>query len=469
VKPVRFDRLPAYLLLAYGSLALPLCLAEIPIILYLPAFYARELRIGAGLVGTIFLLARLWDGLSDILVGWLSDRSTSRFGRRRPWIILGAPFLMVSTWFLCNPPKSVGFGYLALWAALFYTAFTAVKIPHLSWGTELATDYVERSRVTTFRESFTMIGSALFVSLPLLFLGEAPQFRQVLWLIAISVLASVPVAVAALWRLVPDPAHTVPCSTPLLRDLTALRKDGIFTRFVTARFLFALEEGVTNSLLAFSFSVGLALTNREFFWVILVLYVATLCAMPNTLRLAARVEKHILLAGGVAVQAVVYAVILAVRPNHLAVVMCLYAVIGVVNTAMLSLPTSILADIIDVGELRWGDRRSGTYVAVDNLLYKIGLALGVGLSFGLLALVGFDPSASAHDRADVRHILLLGFGLPSVLSIPVVVLYLTHPITRALQQKLRAKITERDADGGLQANTARVASAASLQTACPGG
>lgn len=149
----------SWTLLAYGGLALPLCLAGIPILNYLPAFYAKELHLSTGLVGVVFLVARLWDGVSDVLVGWFSDRSMSRWGRRKPWAIAGAPFLMVSTWFLCNPPQGAGLVYLCVWAALFYTAWTAIYIPYLSWGTELATDYVERSRVTSFRETFSMLGA----------------------------------------------------------------------------------------------------------------------------------------------------------------------------------------------------------------------------------------------------------------------------------------------------------------------
>lgn len=75
---------PWWVLAAYGGPALPLALAEVPILLYLPAFYAKEVGISAGLVGLIFSAGRLWDGLADVLIGWLSDRSRSRFGRRKP-------------------------------------------------------------------------------------------------------------------------------------------------------------------------------------------------------------------------------------------------------------------------------------------------------------------------------------------------------------------------------------------------
>lgn len=440
-------------LLAYGSVALPLCLAEIPIILYLPAFYVKELHLTAALVGVVFLVARLWDGLSDVVVGWLSDRSISRFGRRKPFVFVGAPFLMVSTWFLCSPPPQVSVIYLAAWAGLFYTAFTAVKIPHLSWGTELATDYVERSRVTTFRETFTMVGSLIFVSMPLIFLAADAPLREVLFLITLTVICTVPLTTLFSCVWVPDPAPTSRTATHVLEEWAGLIKDRILVRFLCARVFWAIEEGITNSLLVFSFGEGLQLPDK-LFWAIFILYIATLCGLPMTLRLARRVEKHWLLAGGVAVQALVYALVLFIPTGNFVAVAVLWALIGVANTAMLSLPTSILADIIDHGVVTTGERRSGAYVAIDNLVFKIGMALGVGISFALLDLIHYDPGAAQHGAADLRNIRLLGFGLPSLVSVPAIILYMTHPITRRVHGLLREKIESNGRLAGVVRRTA---------------
>jgi glycoside/pentoside/hexuronide:cation symporter, GPH family len=430
-------------LLAYGSLALPLSLAEIPIILYLPAFYAQELHLSAGLVGIVFLLARFWDGLSDILIGWLSDRSMSRFGRRKPWIVAGAPFLMLSTWFLCNPPQTAGLGYLVLWAALFYTSFTGVKIPHLSWGTELATDYVERSRVTTFRESFTMLGNLLFVSAPLIFLAEDAPLHDVLTLLALSVLWMTPATALPIALLVGDPASTHCVEAPLFRGLMAVGKDRVLIRFAITRLFFAMEESVTNSLLVFSIATGLNLPNK-LFWLIFILYVSTIGTLPLMMRITQRAEKHLLLAGGLTVYGIAIGAFLLIPTASFAWAGAVEVLIGVTNAVTLILPTSILADIIDLDEVTTAERRSGVYVAVDNLVYKLGLALGVGLAFGLLALVHFNPGAHEHSLADARNIRFLGFALPGLLLVPSVVLLLKHPITKAVQRRLRETIDLRD-------------------------
>jgi Na+/melibiose symporter-like transporter len=117
---------------------------------------------------------------------------------------------------------------------------------------------------------------------------------------------------------------------------------------------------------------------------------------------------------------------------------------GIANAAVMILPLSILADIIDHGELIEGERRGGAYVAIYNLLFKIGLALGVGLSFGLLELVHYDPSAAHYSATDVRNIRLVGFGLPSLLLVPAILLIWKHPITRKIQQQLRKEIDARN-------------------------
>ena len=429
-------------LLSYAGLALPMCLAGIPALLYLPAFYAKELHLSAGLVGLVFLLARLWDGLSDISVGWLSDSLVSRWGRRKPWLLFGAPFLIVATWFLCNPPADAGLAYLSLWVALFYTSWTAMYIPYLSWGTELATDYIERSRVTSFRETFNMLGVMIFVAAPLIFLPSDPPLRNVLYLISLTVLYTVPPAVMASGFFVGDTPPVESRKVQLLKDVATLAKDRVFIQFAIGRLLYFIEEGVSNSVFVFSFGVGFGLPNK-FYWALLILYIATLCTVPITLRLAKHIDKHRMLAAGMGIQALVYALALCMPQGNFLLVAGLWVVFGVGNSAIMTLPGSVLADIIDNGEVITGERASGVYVAADNLVYKVGMALGVGLSFGLLDMLHYEPSLTHHSGADVRNIRIVGFGLPCLLSMLAFVPYVMHPITRKVHDELRRRIESR--------------------------
>jgi glycoside/pentoside/hexuronide:cation symporter, GPH family len=429
-------------LLAYGGLALPLCLAGLPILTYLPAFYAQELHLSTSLVGVVFLFARIWDAVSNVLIGWLSDHSTSRWGRRKPWVIIGAPFLMVSTWCLCNPPQHTSAAYLAIWVTLFYTAWAVMYVPYLSWGTELATEYAERSRVTSFRETFTMLGNLFFAAGPLIFLRDAAPLSEVLLLISLTLLLTVPLTTIPLGLYVRDSVPMQRVQTHPLRELIGLGKARVMIRFILATLLWAIGEGVANSLLVFFYGVGLQLPNRVF-WGIFILYVATLCAMPAMLYVAKRVEKHRLLAIGVSIQMLVYGLFVVIPPGNFANVVVLNIVLGIANSAMLVLPTSILADIIDHGHVQSGRRSSGAYVAIYNLALKLGMALGVGLAFFLLAWVNYEPAAPQHSATDVKNIRLLAYGLPFLLQTPVILLYFSHPVTRRIQQQLRERIQSR--------------------------
>jgi len=430
-------RLPFGVLVAYAALALPLALAEIPIIVYLPAFYAQERHLNPGLLGLVFLLARLWDGASDLLIGWLCDR-----GGRKIWVLCAAPVLVASLWFLCNPPDDAGLGYLGVCTLIFYPAWTAIKIPYVSWGTELTCDYVERSRVTTYRETFTMLGNLLFAAAPLIFLAQNAPLQRVLLLMSVVVLLTVPVAVVPLcWR-VPEPSPTRGALGSFLTGLRALTADKVLLRLVLATLLIWTSEGVINSLAVFSFGVGLRIPDRLFL-VILVLYLATLGAVPLTLRLARHLEKHRLLAMGMAVYTLSTLVLIWAPAAHVYAIVGIWVVAGVGYACVTVLPTSVLADVVDNGEALTGERRAGAYAACYYLVVKIGLALGVGLSFGLLQWVHFDPARPVHGPADQFNIRLLGFGLPSLLYAGAVLLYWWHPISRARQLQLRARIEAR--------------------------
>jgi len=430
------------MLLAYGSLALPLALAEIPIIVYLPAFYAKELHLRTALVGLVFLAARFWDGISDLLIGWLSDQWRPRWGRRKPWVLVATPFLLASLWFLCNPPAGAGLLYLGIWAILFYPAWTAMKIPYISWGTELATDYVERNRITTFRESFTMLGNLLFAAAPLIFLTAAAPLREVLFIMSVAVLGLVPLSVLLLVCSVRDPVPIAPGSTPMLAGLAALARDKVLIRFGVATLLIWTSEGVINSLAVFSFSVGLQLPDK-LFWIILILYMATLSAVPFMLRAAGGHEKHRLMSAGIAIYCAATTVLIWAPAGNFVAVAAIWVIAGIAYAPITILPTSVLADIVDHGEVATGQRRAGAYAAIYYLVAKVGLALGVGIGFGLLDLVHYDPATPTHSPADQLNIRLLGFGLPSVLYFGALLLYRGHPITRQVQERLRGEIDSR--------------------------
>ena len=154
---ISFWRLSAYASPAYIAGAI-----LFPTMAIIPAFYAKHAGISLGVIGTILVIGRLFDAVTDPLIGYLSDITKSPLGHRKPWILGGFPLAMVSVYFLFVPDKGVGVPYFTVWFLLLFFAFTMIDIPHRAWGTEISRHYDERSRISTFVGLCLQLGSLSF-------------------------------------------------------------------------------------------------------------------------------------------------------------------------------------------------------------------------------------------------------------------------------------------------------------------
>ena len=159
---------------------MPVSVVLLPLAVWVPPLYA-EMGVPLAVIGTIILVARLSDAVTDPLIGWLSDRTRTRIGRRKPYMLPGLPLFMVAVWKLFVPPEQAGAGYLFLWIVLIYLAATIVDLPYLAWGAEISPDYRERSRVAGVREQFHFAGTLMASSVPLVLRVFFGSFSQNLW------------------------------------------------------------------------------------------------------------------------------------------------------------------------------------------------------------------------------------------------------------------------------------------------
>src|SRR5271169_1100152 len=160
--------------IAYGMGELGLSLQNESLVRFLMFFYTDTLRVSPTAVGLVILLSKGWDAITDPAMGYLSDATRSRWGRRRPYILLGAVPMGVCYWLLfCPPllsPPALLWYMLALSLAL-YTCFTVVAVPYYAWGAELARDYHERTAVVQVRALLGLFGGVAGAAVPMLIVG----------------------------------------------------------------------------------------------------------------------------------------------------------------------------------------------------------------------------------------------------------------------------------------------------------
>ena len=193
------DRVSWGTVFAYGAPAAGAGYMYLLLSLYVMKFATDVLLIAPVVMGMIYSASRIWDAVSDPLVGYLSDRTQTRLGRRRTWILLSTVPIAAGFYMVFAPPVTLSHDELILWMAIavigFYSAMTVFYVPHLSLGAELSDDYHERSRMFGVRHAAYIIGSILsLVSLQLLITEEFAEGGDVralaadLALIAIAVM-----------------------------------------------------------------------------------------------------------------------------------------------------------------------------------------------------------------------------------------------------------------------------------------
>ena len=161
------NKLTRTVLAAYSGITIPMAAMGMPIAVYLPRFYSEGMGLSLLTVGTVFFIARIWDVVTDPIMGVMIDKFDSRWGRRKHWIALSIPILLLSVWMVFMPnPEDVSGLYLMFWLILLYAGYTMLAISHQSWGVELSKSYDDRSRLFGWREIFVIGGMAVVLAIP---------------------------------------------------------------------------------------------------------------------------------------------------------------------------------------------------------------------------------------------------------------------------------------------------------------
>ncbi len=146
----------------------PIWILHTPALSILPGLYATVSGIDLAVIGAILVVSRILDGITDPLIGLLSDRTKTSIGRRKPWIIAGALLCIVGVWFWFRPSSDTGALYFFLASITVYLGWTMVEVPHSAWMSELSDDYGERSHISGFRTSAIYLGYVAFWTAPFL-------------------------------------------------------------------------------------------------------------------------------------------------------------------------------------------------------------------------------------------------------------------------------------------------------------
>jgi len=437
--------IPRAVLATYGLPRMMTGLIALPIAAYLAKYGTDVLLLPPAAIGYVSMIARLWDGVTDPLIGYCSDRSRSRMGRRRFWMMASVLPFGLSVFLLWSPPTSLTGIMLILWVGaawlLYETASTMFLIPHGALGVELSEDYHERTRLFGWQHLFGGLGQVAAIAVySALLAADDPRnlaFGLSIWG---AILISSAVGFAA-WRL-PERAEFQGRGSvrPLRAFLDVLHNP--HARLLLL--MYGIETlGAGSVFMLAPFVAQYVYGQPEIATLITAFYVIPQTVLtPLWIVLARRIEKKRLWLGAMGVSCLGF-LAQAQMTGEQAVLICFVAAsLGLCRGIGEICAPAIKADIIDFDEYLTGERKEGTYLAAWNLVRKASAAATPALAMLSLQLSGYVPNEP--QSPTTQGVILFFYGALPALSFAVgIVIFLRFGLGSAehaaIQRELRTR------------------------------
>lgn len=433
--------LAAIIALTAPSFAVAMLVA--PLFAVLPTHYATNTTTTMVAIGSILFFARISDAILDPLIGYLSDRTRSPFGKRKPWIAAGTALATIAVYPLFVPPADADASYFLIWSLIAYCAWTMVSVPSGAWHAEITGDYTERARIVTFGNVFGTIGGMAFFLLPYLPIFPTTAITgDVLKLAAVTLMISMPILVGyALWAC-PSGAEVAIRPPTLKSDIRAIATNGPFHIFLGAFFFFGCGAGIYAAALMLVVGDHFRIAE-QFSAITIAAAVAHLVGTPIWFQIVKWIGKHRSWAVGTIIPLIAGPVVFFIPPGPDSFIP--FASIVTASSfgfASAGIAAAMLADIVDYDTLRTGQRRTASYYAFYLLATKACVAIGGGLGFIALGLTGYKAGATNSDASQLA--LLIVFAVvPTILYMAAMIVLWRYPITERRQAAIRKRLEQR--------------------------
>lgn len=446
------NRVPLMKKIAYAAPAYALAVIGIPVYVYIPKFYTDVVGINVILLGYILFSVRIFDAVSDPVIGYLSDRTHTKYGRRRPYIVVGAVFVAMAMYLLFNPPQASP-QFETVWFGVFIYAlflfWTVVTVPYESLGPEITFDYHERTSLFGLRDGFLIAGTLAAASAPALVqwvfglpqdpAGERAKF---FW---ISVMYAPLLVGTAMWcALAIKERGYQPSSSNLgLRaGLRQVARNRPFMILLVAYTISAIGNNLPATLILFYVQYVLQSQWADFF---LVLYFITgILFLPGWIYISRRTGKKAAWLVSMAVNSGAFLGVFFLGPGDAWIYGILVALSGIGFGATLALPSAIQADVIDYDELLTGERREGQYIGWWSISKKLAAAVGIGAGLAILGMAGYVPNTT--QTFEVQLALRVLYALvPSLFNLIGLAVALAYPISDQVHAGIKEAIANKRA------------------------
>jgi GPH family glycoside/pentoside/hexuronide:cation symporter len=429
---------------------------------FLIFFYTDTVRLDPRLVGLAFAISYgVWNAINDPLIGVLSDRTRTRWGRRIPYIALGAPLTLLMYVLVFSPPlhgnpltdpsSTSIFLYFAVVIALFDLAYTGVSVTYTALFPESFRSLKERTEVSMYRQVAGMIGTVLGIAvMPIIvgaFTGKFGSLHG--WTSAAIILGCVGGAAFGFSLLgsKEDKKNSSPKTLSLVTSFKQTFVNRSFLAFAGANLMICFMWSWLSAMVPFFAKYSLDMPESQMSILFAGVFITAILCYPLWRRIALKVGSKTALTMAVSAFVVFMAFVIIVRGLIQAIIMMLF--VGAANSGITLIRDIVLSDVIDEDELHTGMRREGSYFGVTAFIERFALVLVGGASSIVLSLSGYDASLAVQP-ASVSPGIRLGMGLFPVIALVVFLFSMRlYPLGKSQIQALRENLeTSQSAEAG---------------------
>ncbi len=434
--------------------------------IYYLFFLTDVVKLSPALAGIVVLIAKIWDAVNDPIMGVITDRTRSRFGRRRPYLLAGIFFVFISYVILWYPidveSDTARFAFTLFGYIFFDTVLTMVMIPYNALASELTLNYEERTSLTSVRMFFSMFSSILCAVVPMEIVKAIPDVREghVVMGVSFGLLFALPyIATFFTTRERSEFQKEVPPFSISDMYIAPFRIKSFVLVLLMYLFSFLSMDVVMSIVIYFmTYYIGRGGETNYVFGTLLVMQ---MLMIPFYYYLSRKTSKKTAFIAALAVWIAVMLFSFAITPGlHRAAIYIFAALIGLSTGGVVVMIYSIFPDIPDVDELVSGERREGTYMGLFIFMRKFSSAFAIFLISQAISIAGYLPPKSemvngavkmANQAQSAQFVMVLRVifaAVPVVLLLACLYFAAKYPLSPAVHERLkRFLIARRGATG----------------------
>ncbi|HXC56713.1 MAG TPA: MFS transporter [Rhizomicrobium sp.] len=440
------NRLPARLLAPFASASMPVAALQIPLTVYLPNYYASHIGISLAAVGAAFSIVRLIDIVFDPMIGVAINATNTPFGRFRPWMVAGAPLLMIAAYMMFMAQPGVTYIYMVGWLLVLYAGYSMLTLGHSAWAAALVPEYHQRSRVYGWMQAIGVLAVIVVLALPAIMAtvwhkSTAEGVQAMGWF----TIAITPFTILLCTALVGEPKQIETGQRVTLRDYWTMFARPSLLRILASDLFLALGPAITAALYIFFFTQALGFSRTQTNLLLLIYIAAGLVGAPAWAQVAKRLGKHQTVMLGCVLYGFAQGFVFVCPRGSMGFMVPGMFFAGFVVSCFTFLIRAMVADISDEVRLEMGKDRAALLYGLITSTSKVGSTISVVSTFSILAAFGFNAKEGVMNSGVPLDALIGCYVVVPILTMFVGAAALWgYKLDASRHDGIRAQLAERD-------------------------